>query len=256
MALLGQQRLERPVRERPVERIQAGGTPAFHQVRFEVLQRVANKVLLVLRAEPWRQRRQKQAAMGTSKRTAYTNGATPLLERMSMPNHRTASSLLAAIAFAALAACTTPPQVGLMSDNEIDPYTQVSFDTERADLRGEVLPEIGVRKEVYDILNRELHDQPKKLEAALDFARRLQGVLEVDEGDELLTLERADEVTLAVGCLIESFGGRSAYRVLRQVESLTFDTAARVLAYQKFTKRLPRIFSKKLKVENPCDKLT
>jgi hypothetical protein len=99
----------------------------------------------------------------------------------------------------------------------------------------------GVRDDI-DLIIRTKYPEAPQRAAAIQAAASLQSALLVDVGDLSATTAVADRITRAVQCIFERFpealGSPKPARVVSELESITTNTRARLVAYLQFNAAL------------------
>jgi hypothetical protein len=98
----------------------------------------------------------------------------------------------------------------------------------------------GVRDDIDAFITREYPLEPQR-KAALQTARALQKALLVEEGDVNNAKATMRETARGIDCVYEKFpvgSPKSAAQVSRELEALTTNTKARLLAHLRFSKTL------------------
>lgn len=121
-------------------------------------------------------------------------------------------------------------------------------------LQGDVLSEYGVRRDVYEYLQREFRDAGR-FQAAVLVAKHAQSVLATQDQNLPVNPEYLNKVKNAMKCLIVAFNGEfvKAYDATREIDARTYNTPARLRAFVVHGSKLSDVVDEAVHVSDPCE---
>lgn len=138
-----------------------------------------------------------------------------------------------------LAICMTGLLTGCLSGGSSSPSTPALDRSES--LLGPDSNQDGVRDDIEMWINQS-YSEPKMRSAAMQEARAMQQIFNVDPADQIAVKEVARRLTHAINCVYDTFLSgnpvKPSAQVSREIESITTNTRARLERYLAFNKAL------------------
>lgn len=105
------------------------------------------------------------------------------------------------------------------------------------DLIGRVTNSHGIRDEVNDYIQATFPRDPRRRTAAIALARSNQRVLEVIADNRPVTQDLVTRISYAGRCFAENMDKKTFVKQAREITARSFDTEARFLAHDEFSRR-------------------